>query len=302
MVGASFVLAALQTFLGFQAQAYWISDHHTITQAAVNGLINCNLLPKNFDGTAFDQLDSGNRGEDTNLLRKWTRYSHYYNPYFPIDMHRQDSSASVIDAVTDVESRLRGHGKADWNQQEIYFYVGRVVHHLQDATVPSHVTPVDHWMRDGFEAYTTTGGFPIPSSADCQQMLARPSDMLDLLRATALGTYSHMEQPYHYKVGSSTFTKSWMASFWELGTRIPKKFYQYLETQVLFAFAPMSENQMVEFGSYGSIGNHFGDENFVDDKTTVQMDPIEYQDFKFKQMQLAVLATERAIVWFDQNF
>ena len=82
--------------------AFSLGDHAQITLAAAAGIEHC--LGRALPDASVQALISANRGEDLNLLRKWTRYSHFYNPERPFDSLRLNSR----ERIQDLEKQLRG--------------------------------------------------------------------------------------------------------------------------------------------------------------------------------------------------
>lgn len=52
-----------------------------------------------------------------------------------------------------------------------------------------------------------------------------------------------------------------------------------------------------EFGTYGVLGNSFGDAKIQTDQSDVLVSDGVYREFKRQQMKLAVRATLRGLVW-----
>lgn len=244
-----FVLCLALT--SWSALAYHLDDHEAVTHEAFQELIQC--FPKAAAMLNVEWMVQGDLDEDTNLFNKWLFYSHYYNPNKKLDMRRADSS----ERVGALSSTLHQPATDSVDYSEMSD-LGHMIHHFQDATVPAHVTPVDHSMWDGFETYkvgSTSSGYT------CAQIASLGGDdPLVILKETALTTLSNI-QNWQYGVG-----------FWQ-------------------------ESDDDQFGVYGALGNNFGQTSFRQGGRDYQIDAETYQTFKQRQMQLAVRATIRGLMW-----
>lgn len=269
------LFATILSFSATSAQAFHIPEHLLITQRAITGLQKCNLLPQSWDMGWVQAIHEGNKREDTDLLRKWSKYSHFYSPKKRLrSMGRADSMLSVRES----EHALNGHDHDEEENAErsAFLLVGRIVHHIQDAAVPSHVVPVNHFADDGFEKTELRGYYRSPFSiADCARIAgAEPSQ---ILRATALTTLARIEEPVGFRTHKRIKRETWSKAFWK-----------------------PSEGE--GFGEYGFLGNSFGKGLIeFEDGRTAHVAPSQYQDFKRAQVELAVAATQAAILWANQR-
>lgn len=265
------VFAVLLTSLPLQASAFHIPEHVLITQRAIEGLQKCNLLPKGWDMGWSLVIASANKAEDTNLIRKWSKYSHFYNPNKRIRMPREDALISVTESMESIEE----HDEED-DEKSVYKLVGRMVHHIQDAAVPAHVVPVNHFAFDGFEKANITRLYLIPVSiSECTRLAAR--DPAEVLRQTALTTLANIDQSLTYKLGGKERTTRWSQAFWK---------------------ADAGDG----FGKYGALKNSFGKEKIkLHDGRVLTVNPVQYGKFKRAQVELAIAATQSAILWANQQ-
>jgi hypothetical protein len=269
------LIFCLFAILGPRAEAFWLRDHEYITKKAIQNLTQCGLLPSNWAPELEQEIIQANDNEDLNLIRKWTHYSHYYNPNKNIDMVREDSSATVGEALESINTNL-ARGTLDSDVPQMYSDLGRIIHHLQDASVPAHVVPVSHFLSDGFES------LPIqdPGTVDaglCQQ-LAQMSvqDPLLTLRETAIRTLDSLSQSFYYSQAGQLQQSTWGQVFWVT-------------------------DPGPEFGVYGIFGNNFGRSQFKTAKgIPVNVQPEVFDAFKWNLVESAVLATERAFLWLKQ--
>jgi hypothetical protein len=271
--------------LSLEAKGFHIKEHDWITERALEGLRKCQLLPAEWDLGWSQAIRKGNKHEDTNLIRKWTKYSHFYNPNRPLRIGRADSLLSVSESQQSIRGHAHDHdhdhdleqgGEEGDGTQDAFLLLGRIVHHLQDATVPSHVVPVNHFADDGFEKFKLKNYYNAPFSiGQCASL--RAIEPAALLKETAQATLARLDQLVGYKTYKRVKRAPWSELFWE---------------------ASKSNG----FGQYGSLGNSFGLAQFeLPDGRTVVIDPTQYHAFKSAQVDLAVRATQEAILWANQN-
>ncbi|NDD92896.1 hypothetical protein EBZ37_12505 [bacterium] len=125
---------------------YSLNDHAQLTRAAAESLSQC--FPGRFTSRAVESMVRANQWEDQNLLRKWVRYSHFYNP------EREFSSLRLTsrDRILDLETKIKARGPGPVSKK----LIGETLHHIQDMSAPPHVIPVNHLWTDGFESLQVT--------------------------------------------------------------------------------------------------------------------------------------------------
>ncbi|MGZ3649860.1 MAG: hypothetical protein ACXWSC_01650 [Bdellovibrionota bacterium] len=269
MTGNKIFFAVFSLFFPVPAHAFHVDEHVAITRRAILGLEKCGLLPHAWNNSWTDLIGKANEDEDLDVFRKWSKYSHYYNPNHPIDQPRADSSLSVRESVAAILQNPRDDVAS--NQ-----LIGRIVHHVQDASVPAHAIPVMHAASDGFELLDISSYYAEPfSPEDCTGLAA--ANPMDLLHSNALATLSALQIPVVYK-SNGVFRKApWQGSFWALGAGNA-------------------------FGSYGTLGDHFGQTAFAADSDhTVTLDPAQFRAFKRARVQAAVRATQGVILWANKT-
>ncbi len=277
-IAVTLILASL--FLASApAWAFHINDHLAITRLAATQVLRCRPDAKaRLTGDALKQILNADMDEDLNLIRKWLHYSHYYNPFKTLDMYRADSSATI----EEVESALGSATQADGDAN---LWAGRAIHHIQDASVPAHVEPVEHGLDDGFEALDVSldPGFQI----SCTDLQAHPpATLLDLLRETAIQTDAALDAKIEYTDARArhtgrkapALTLSWREGFW-------------------------SPSNGHGFGKYGAFGNGFGQTSLEYDDSQgnpimVTVAPATYSRFKSQQLARAVSSTAQALIWY----
>ena len=128
--------------LGFSQAtlAYHLGDHVTITRLAIQEFQKC--YPQLMTSQEPFFIFSSDLEEDINVIRKDFIYSHYFNPQKSLSMFRYDSSVRV--------QRLAQALQSDRNSILQYIHLGHALHHIQDMSVPVHVTPIGHGLSDGF--------------------------------------------------------------------------------------------------------------------------------------------------------
>ncbi len=270
----TFFATTLSLLTAPAAQAFHIPEHLLITQRAIIGLQKCNLLPQNWDLGWTQAIQDGNKHEDTNLFRKWSKYSHFYSPKKQLrSMGRADSMLSVQES----EQSLSGHHHEEEEaERSVFLLVGRIVHHIQDAAVPSHVVPVNHFADDGFEKTELRNYYDSSFSiTDCPRI--RAAEPSHILRNTALTTLARIEKPVSFRTYKRVKQAPWSKVFWQAST---------------------GEG----FGEYGLLGNGFGKAVIeLEDGRTAHVEPSQYHGFKRAQVELAVAATQAAILWANQK-
>jgi len=265
-----FVFASAILSLSNPAHAFHIPEHMLITKRAIQGLQKCNLLPNGWDMGWAETIAQANKAEDTNLIRKWSKYSHFYNPNKKIRMPRADAMLSVSESRDSVDEHETE------SDTDLFKLVGRMVHHIQDAAVPAHVVPVNHFVEDGFEKVNINAFYATPISlSECLRL--RAAEPTEVLRQTALTTLANIEQPVKYKLGKREKSSTWGKAFW---------------------VADRGDG----FGKYGSLGDSFGKgEIELEDGRVLTVNRVQYGKFKRAQVDLAIQATQAVILWANQH-
>ena len=128
------------------AHAYSLEEHRVITQQAFDNLQTCGI---SVPVSEQKKIITENIQEDTNLIVKWGKYSHYYHPERSLGLRRLSSLDRIRDLAEPTE------------------HLGVVTHHLQDLTLPLHVLPISHNWNDGLESLTVV----MPhASVDCESI------------------------------------------------------------------------------------------------------------------------------------
>ncbi len=256
------------------AFALSLSEHEQITRQAVNEFNFCFgdvVSPEILTLLVAEDCD-----EDTNLLRKWTTYSHFYNPEKRLrDMVRYESSVRVMDLEREINELISQKTSATY--AEALAELGHVLHQVQDATSPGHVVPVMHSFSDGFEKFALTPDETPPErfSLSACLKIARASatdSPLRILYETAQTTLNRSRAPITVRKADGSPAKFTWEAFWK---------------------ASSAE----EFGDYGVFGNSFGAPYVFQGCERFRVVRQTYAAFKRDQARLAVDASLRALAW-----
>lgn len=234
------------------AFGFGLADHRLITRQAVAEYNFCARAP--LSERALETLTRENLDEDLNLIRKWGHFSHYYNPEKPLrDLHRLDSSMRIVSLLSRMQPEDPAAPPVTLDD------LGHAIHHLQDMASPPHVVPVRHGLTDGFEGFALSPS-ELPewelSHEHCASLAhwraIFQGDLLTLLDQTALETLQRSRT-------------AWARQLWV-------------------------ERAGPQFGSYGPLGNSFGNPRSGIARS-------EFAAFKRRQLRLAIEATTRALTW-----
>jgi hypothetical protein len=269
------LLLATLTF-STHARAFDLADHKNIMLQAVSEYNACFGNP--IGAFKSYQLWQSDLLEDINIVEKDLYYSHFYNPYKKLEIvnfgvHRVDSSVRIKDLEADLVPIMH---EGDAASLSALGDLGHAIHQLQDMASPPHVVPVMHGLEDTFESKYNFKG-DISSGWSCAQILAQAPGTLDqVLYETSVATLNNVQYAQiplvWYKDGQAQQTLVNGDAFWQR----------------------VGDNG---FGSYGFLGNHYGEPDFVQDGIRYRVPTWFYRDFKQKQLKLGVQASLRALVW-----
>jgi hypothetical protein len=246
------------------AFAFHVPEHVKITDRAVSQLAKCGMLPKQWGSDWTQAVDKADENEDYDLFNKWLKYSHYYNPNHPINQPRADSALSVNESVAAIEASPR-------DVLQVNNMIGRIIHHVQDSSVPAHAVPVSHGFGDGFETYNQDSYYAQPfSPAECAKITA--AKPMEVLHDNALATLASLKDTVQLTYDGRNAHDTWEHAYWNLG-------------------------QGNDFGSYGGLGNSFGKTDFNAGSHAIRVSNAQYTAFKRARLDAAVLATEQVILW-----
>lgn len=162
------------------ARAFSLADHRALSQRAL--VLEIGTHPSLAACTAA--LPRAAVREDLDLLTKWGRFSHYYNPQGPLLVGwREASDARVQVLWTAVVEALAATGPGHPSPRACRL-AGRLLHQVQDMGSPPHVVPVAHGLGDGFESFELAG---IIAAATGEGPMPQP-DVAALHHALAVDT------------------------------------------------------------------------------------------------------------------
>ena len=241
--------------------SYQLDDHSRITHQAIKEFNYC--FDEKIDLYHELTIEQGNRSEDLDLLNKWIFYSHYYHPEKELQSHRYESDVRVSFLEDEVKAGVyKPHNY--WTHNRL----GHMVHHLQDVTSPPHVVPVSHALNDGFESYPISdrefykATNPFFNKCSFFDGLV-PLTPLELLDLTARHTLNIVKTP---------ITELTWEAFWK-------------------------ESDDDSFGSYGFLGNNFGEPLINVDGVQYTFLNQTYKDFNLSQFRSALDVTKRVLFW-----
>ena len=122
------------------------TTHKKITKLALE-LCKDKLSPKILEHSSV--IIQGSDDEDTTeLLKRGTNW-HFYrtkNSKIPkrVNLLFKTTSEDILD------KRIDSMNSCDKNSDKYYNYLGRIIHHIQDMSTPSHVMPIYHGSKAPF--------------------------------------------------------------------------------------------------------------------------------------------------------
>jgi len=287
-----FVLASIGLPLASlaPAAAYSLKTHEQLTRAAMAQLNACRgaLSPKEgvalaaqgvWGDSAIEALVSCNLGQDR-LTKKFTVW-HFYSPTrVPKGRWTQ---ANFVAAETRLDHwfsiLVAALGKDETTPAQAWGLTGAIIHYLQDVTTPPHVIPVFHpspvWNGDNFDDFPFEDEAPSTDVTYCRGLLEGRVDLPTLLAATAAATKESLSSPLTWQVvrGSLEDVPPDWSLFW---------------------------NQAVDedgFGSYGCVGDKFGEERVGCKGTKIRILPETYTAFARARHKAALEASVQAVVF-----
>lgn len=252
-------------FLHHSAHAFGLSEHEDLTRLAFRVLKVC--TPQARVHKYKDQIIETNHDEDTHLLRKWTRYSHYYNPR----KNLKTSWRVTADVrVSEIEEELIQGAPAE--------ELGVAIHMIQDMASPPHVVPVVHGLDDKFESWEGARmdvmDYFKSANVTCSDFELTSSESLrGIFEDTAISTFDSLKERFDAVIMKRKRKISW-AWFWESG-------------------------KGREFGHYGLLGNRFGQPEFEFGGVEYSVRFDIYSQFRKARVIDAVTGTIGALLWWE---
>lgn len=248
------------------ASAFWVDDHHALTQAALERALEAGASPSL--AAHRDAVLHGATAEDLNLHVKWTGWHHFYRPEGALDSALRAGSDARVEMLWEeaLDAARGGDLSRAWDR------AGHLAHHIQDVASPPHVVPVNHSFADGFERWGLRDVLkrlpsrqvdPLPGP-EAQHALAR--ETLEAVRSQFLRAEDGVELPW--------------STFWsEPDARRPGS-----------------------FGVYGSVGNAFGQAEPRWKDGAHRVSPETYDAFMADRAAAAVAYSQAFLTWAAQRF
>jgi hypothetical protein len=282
---ASVSLVVCLALTSFRAEAFSVTNHALITEAATRFIRSCIYADPERWAT-LDTIDDHtgtliacNLHQD-DLARKSILWHFYGRGELIKGTVPQGEWISVEDSFDSYYRMVVGQLKDAATKGMAVGSVGALLHYVQDVCVPAHVIPIYHpkplWNGDAFD------GFPFQATAmtsdppTCERLLSSSSDTFEtLLQETAGRTMAAIEEKIPDKDltvrGAVKDGKKGWHFFWN--TKRDKG-----------------------LGSYACGDNNFGNVGFDCDHASISVNPDAYVAFALKQQLTAVEATVRALL------
>lgn len=188
----------------------------------------------------------------------------------------------------------------DGASKSIFKNMGRVLHHIQDMSTPTHVVPVyhDHELLDPFETYLVNNWFPIEVE----------------LNATAVQLSSVIEKSSSddfvtlYDMGGKTLLKNLESGGGLFPVTINEDMVKVSSDAfwLSYALAPSTADIPLDikgFGSFGPLGEKFGECSFYDNGgATVAVDSEVYNEIAVFFTRSAVEDSLKALKYFETMY
>jgi hypothetical protein len=307
--------------------AYSIDNHDALSNLAVKRFNHCakELASQGVELTSLGSPETraiieGSKAEDEQAPLKRASSWHFYDPARRlgdksilvfrdfVDEPALHERFNELEIFTRSKLQISGIGDA-----YIYRSVGRMLHYLQDVTVPAHVVPVFHpspkKLGDAFDSYEISGQAFNEGLADggatCDAMWAEVKSVNsfnDLLNKMGDHTLDVIDK-------ETVTTKegvqgTWSKQFW---SDIPsefcrKKAMEQMTNEEREAGKKPSLDHC--FGTYGVFGNNFGNTSFCDSlvvfgwcsKTRHQVAEEVYKQFALARHRDAVEVSVKAMM------
>lgn len=162
------------------------------------------------------------------------------------------------------------------DNKKICEYIGRILHHIQDMTTPSHVTPVYHGLivKDSFETYLHENMLQEESPLR-KNIAVQPKEYEALQINNCFAIYREAAEEtlrYLYS-GTNTFTATVNGKAQQLGWNY---FWQRNADEHPDSYEP--DGDFDGFGKFGPLGKNFGDVKEFDRKgVTYKIETQEYE-------------------------
>jgi hypothetical protein len=247
----------LALLLPLGASAFSVPAHEALTRASVDATLQAGAHPAL--AAHREAIVEGSRAEDLNLHVKWTGYHHFFHPGKNLDSTFRKDSGTRVRVLWAEAEEAASHG----DLARAFDRVGHLVHHIQDMAVPLHVVPVMHGLSDHFEQYASHKAMVRLSGRELAPLSGEEAQL-----ALARETLAVVREGTLPVEGGAI---PWSA-FWA---------------------APTQDS----FGTYGEVGNAFGDTRLRWRGRTWKAEPSSYEDFVDARAEAAVAYTRAFLLW-----
>ena len=273
----SIVIAAV--LLGAVPSHAWrLNDHDLITRRALQLYERCQEI--RFTHTETKALIDGNLSEDFNLAVKWLKNSHYYNPdKWVRTLYRDDAGYRVRYLLEKLLAK----------RQPQLRLLGKIIHFVQDMSSPTHVVPIVHNLKDGFEK------FKLPASASALIKLCFSADKCS---KDSPAVASSLPCPSKTAASPAVLLKRearhTLASLRDVA-KATRDGQPYEFTWTLFWVEGLGSR----FGQYGFFGNNFGTTQPLEVLGHVyRFSHSIFHNYKLQRTRQAIAATAEVIHWY----
>lgn len=273
-----------------EAHSFKDTEHARFTETA--WVIYAQWLEFRGERSAIKDIDAviaGTVDEDAKTLSR-ARNWHFFNPDNLLRNGRlfnRHSGPRLAELVSDLSSQCRNHS----GQEATGPLAGRILHHIQDMSVPAHAVPIYHGpgLPDSFELYVganmdrlSLALQPAQLDAELQSLPDKPWNQLAhfLYAREARETLRTIRQPIPIETAGSQL--HW-TEFWTPCDQADSKSTCDLRRR--------------GFGVYGALGNSFG-ENAL--PGGVHVEPVVYADFLSHRHRQLITATVLWLYVYDQ--
>lgn len=259
------------------SHAWQLHDHELITRRALQLYERCQAI--SFTHTEAKTLIAGNLSEDFNLAVKWLKNSHYYNPDKWVRTLYRDDAGYRVQYLTE-KLLAKRHPQLR--------LLGKIIHFVQDMASPTHVVPIVHNLKDGFEK------FKLPASASALLNLCFAAKCGKDLPTAAISLPCPSKAAASPTVVLKREARRTLASLRDIA-EATRDGQPYEFTWTLFWVEGLGS----KFGHYGFFGNNFGTTQPLEVLGHVYSFPHSvFHNYKLQRTKQAITATAETLHWY----
>jgi len=266
-------------------------DHQKITALAID--LCCSHLPQ--ASMFFDKKkEIINGSEDADTSPVYTRLTNWH--FFKANDLLQPSEFKILgcsskvyptsDAILAYRIMELRRELQQIQSATLFDIIGRILHHIQDMSTPSHVVPVYHGGKphDEYENVIADHSEGILASlsfaeTELASIVQEPShDLMQIYTTAAHRTLEDLRQPFAMNVSGAPVEGHWQL-FWQ----------GYKET------GPARKKIFQGFGSFGPLGPKYGRRKMTVAGVKFVIEPEVYQEQMTRMLRNAVLDSFRAL-------